>query len=80
MGEASVLYIETILTHNGFGGKLRNFFDRYFKDIDEAVKRIPRFLKEVSRICIRIYMIYFKGASIHVSIHNIVSILPFYAD
>ena len=48
MGEAAVLYIETILTHKEFGGKLRKFFDRYFKDIDEATKRIPGFLK-VSR-------------------------------
>ncbi|XP_060573771.1 uncharacterized protein LOC132731583 isoform X3 [Ruditapes philippinarum] len=45
MSEATILYIDTILSHKEFGGKLRKFFDRYFKDIDEAAKRIPGFLK-----------------------------------
>jgi hypothetical protein len=48
MSEATELYINTILSHKEFSGKLRKFFDRYFKDIDEAAKRIPGFLK-VSR-------------------------------
>jgi hypothetical protein len=48
MSEATILYIETILSHKEFGGKMRKFFDRYFKDIDEDAERISGFLK-VSR-------------------------------
>ncbi|XP_060573774.1 uncharacterized protein LOC132731586 [Ruditapes philippinarum] len=48
MSEAAVLSIETILSHKEFGGKLRKFFDRYFKEIDEAAKGISEFVK-VSR-------------------------------
>lgn len=45
MAEATILYLNSILEHKEFSGKLRKFFDRFFKDIDEATKRIPGFLK-----------------------------------
>ncbi|XP_053403458.1 uncharacterized protein LOC123556064 [Mercenaria mercenaria] len=45
MTEATLLFLDSILGHKDFGVKLRKFFDRFFKDIDEAAKRIPGFLK-----------------------------------
>ncbi|XP_052782313.1 uncharacterized protein LOC128218694 [Mya arenaria] len=45
MAEATTLYIKSILEHKDMNSKLRKYFDRFFKDIDEAAKRIPEFLK-----------------------------------
>lgn len=45
MAKATTLFIETIITNKDFAVKLKKFFDRFFKDIDEAANRIPGFLQ-----------------------------------
>lgn len=45
MAEATTLYIKTIVEHRDMVSKLRKFFERFFKDIDEAAKRLPVFLQ-----------------------------------
>ncbi|XP_052782683.1 uncharacterized protein LOC128218949 [Mya arenaria] len=45
MAEATTMYIESIFGHRDVNSKIRKYFDRFFKDIDEAAKRIPEFLK-----------------------------------
>ncbi|XP_052218925.1 uncharacterized protein LOC127836366 isoform X4 [Dreissena polymorpha] len=45
MAKASTIYLRSILDHKDMPTKLRKFFERFFKDIDEAAKRIPIFLK-----------------------------------
>lgn len=45
MAEATTLYLGTITGNKDFLAKLRKFFDRFFKDIDEAAQRLPGFLK-----------------------------------
>ncbi|KAL4220339.1 hypothetical protein ACF0H5_020746 [Mactra antiquata] len=44
MAEATAYFIETIVNFKDFGLKLKKFFDRFFRDIDEAANRIPGFL------------------------------------
>jgi len=45
MAEATALYLKTILEHKDIGQKMKKFFGRYFRDIDEAAKRLPMFLE-----------------------------------
>lgn len=45
MSEATMMYIQSILDNKDMNLKLRKFFDRFFKDIDEAANRLPVFLK-----------------------------------
>lgn len=45
MAEATTLYIKSIIEHRDMVVKLRKFFERFFKDIDEAAKRLPVFLQ-----------------------------------
>ncbi|KAH3807984.1 hypothetical protein DPMN_136332 [Dreissena polymorpha] len=45
MAKASTIYLRSILDHKDMPTKLRKFFERFFKDIDEAAKRIPIFLQ-----------------------------------
>lgn len=45
MASASMMYMENILENRDMNLKLRKFFDRFFKDIDEAAKRLPVFLQ-----------------------------------
>jgi len=45
MGEATALYINSIVEHRDMVAKLKKFFERFFKDIDEAAKRLPVFLQ-----------------------------------
>lgn len=45
MAEAAAIYVETIVKNRDVAVKLRKFFSRFFKDIDEASKRLPVFLQ-----------------------------------
>lgn len=45
MAEATIVYLNTIVQHKDLGQKLKKFFERFFKDIDEAANRLPGFLQ-----------------------------------
>ncbi|XP_052785199.1 uncharacterized protein LOC128220735 [Mya arenaria] len=45
MAEATTLYLQSILEQKDIGIKLKKYFSRYFKEVDEAAKRLPVFLE-----------------------------------
>jgi len=57
MGEATALYINSIVEHRDMVAKLKKFFERFFKDIDEAAKRLPVFLQVQTLIWKKIVLV-----------------------
>jgi len=47
MADATMMFIQTILENKDMESKLRKFFERFFRDVEEAANRLPVYLQVI---------------------------------